>query len=409
MSNLIRSEYPRVRRTINKGNTYYVVDLRGRGFVGTKRPQFRTKAAALKKAAEVAEQVKADGLNGLNCFSTVATDKSLRAWEDRLAKFGKHIGDAVEHYVAWLEQEERNKAIPLLKELFPRWYEDRKGDLTKRIRTRTLNDIKILSTRFARDWGNLRADEVDTQQVEDFLRSLKTKDGRDVSQQTRKNYKTKLGEFFNWAVGQKIIKTNPTDSIEVRVDYKIPSILSLAECRELLRLVQTEKHHPMLAWVVLGLFGGLRPEEAERLEWKHIDHGQVLIEPDRTKVKRVRSVPINTTLQAWLDRLDRSLPLMPRNLLRRKTRLLKSLRNRGIKSPSDVLRHSFATHWLKVHNNRAQLAELMGNTAAVIGKHYVRPVSQADAENYWLLTPDKTVKPEPSSREVEVGAAIPSP
>ena len=53
----------------------------------------------------------------------------------------------------------------------------------------------------------------------------------------------------------------------------------------------------------------------------------------------------------------------------------------------DGLRHSFATYWLGVHQNRNRLAELMGNSPAIIGRHYLKPVSRSEAQRFWLMTP----------------------
>jgi hypothetical protein len=62
--------------------------------------------------------------------------------------------------------------------------------------------------------------------------------------------------------------------------------------------------------------------------------------------------------------------------------------NKGEPWPADVLRHSYASCWLTIYKNRAELAELMGNSAAIIGKHYRRPIPQAEAEEWFAIWPD---------------------
>jgi hypothetical protein len=55
--------------------------------------------------------------------------------------------------------------------------------------------------------------------------------------------------------------------------------------------------------------------------------------------------------------------------------------------PKDVLRHCFGSYWLAVHRDRAHLAELMGNSLAVIKVHYRRAIPPSVAKEYWELTP----------------------
>jgi hypothetical protein len=54
---------------------------------------------------------------------------------------------------------------------------------------------------------------------------------------------------------------------------------------------------------------------------------------------------------------------------------------------SDVLRHSFASYWLAIHKNRAELAEYMGNSAKIIGKHYRRVMAQSEAQAWFAILP----------------------
>ena len=56
-------------------------------------------------------------------------------------------------------------------------------------------------------------------------------------------------------------------------------------------------------------------------------------------------------------------------------------------SDTDVLRHSFASYWLAIHKNLAELAEHMGNSAKIIGKHYRRVMSLAEAQAWFEILP----------------------
>jgi integrase len=108
------------------------------------------------------------------------------------------------------------------------------------------------------------------------------------------------------------------------------------------------------------------------------------ISPDRTKVKRARLVELHSVLLDWLNRVPRDRPLIPVGFSRRLKSYQRCLEIRWI---PDGLRHSFATYWLGVHQNRNRLAELMGNSPAIIGRHYLKPVSRSEAQRFWVMTP----------------------
>ena len=55
--------------------------------------------------------------------------------------------------------------------------------------------------------------------------------------------------------------------------------------------------------------------------------------------------------------------------------------------PKDVLRHTFGTYWLALHQDRARLGEQMGNTVQIIKKHYKRAVPKLEADKFWALRP----------------------
>jgi integrase len=61
----------------------------------------------------------------------------------------------------------------------------------------------------------------------------------------------------------------------------------------------------------------------------------------------------------------------------------------GTKWTVDILRHTYASYWLATHQNRAQLAELMGNSVEVIRKFYRQPILKSDTKKFWALRPNE--------------------
>ena len=83
--------------------------------------------------------------------------------------------------------------------------------------------------------------------------------------------------------------------------------------------------------------------------------------------------------------MDRIQTLIPTGYQKQIRRYRKAI---GLSLINDGLRHTYATYWRKTHQNRNQLAELIGNSAEIIGRHYVKPVTNRDAEAFWKLLPN---------------------
>lgn len=227
---------------------------------------------------------------------------------------------------------------------------------------------------------------LDRRTVNRVIVGLIQKNGEPVTSQTRRNVLTKLKQFLNSCVSQELVSSNPAQTLSVSVVSRVPEVYTLDEVHRLLEVVQREPHRSLISYVTLGLFAGLRPTEAQRLTWNdfHWDHSVLSISPDRTKVKRARLVELQSVLLDWLNRVPRDQPLIPVGFPRRLKSYQRTLQIRWI---PDGLRHSFATYWLGVHQDRNWLAQLMGNSPTIIGRHYLKPVSRSDGQRFWLMHP----------------------
>jgi integrase len=58
--------------------------------------------------------------------------------------------------------------------------------------------------------------------------------------------------------------------------------------------------------------------------------------------------------------------------------------------PPDVLRHSYASHWLPAYKNEHDLAQQMGNSPSVIHRHYRGLVTESEAKRYWAISPERS-------------------
>jgi integrase len=290
---ILRSEFPVVRTRKKNGRTYYDVDCRKAGWLGKQRLNFTKKNEALDKAREIGDQFQRTGIDGLNANSAGITNREFADWENQLNAHGKTLRDAVRFYLDHLNQP---KPVPLacVKTLADRWVKSKSTDTNKPIRSRSLGEIRVLAARFGNDFPEVPVNELDKDDVMQVVSKLKTRQGKPISPQTRRNYVTKLKQFFKWCLSEGLIDTNPADTITVSVAAKVPEIYSVDECKRLLEVVQQPSHRALTGFVALGLFAGLRPSEVERLSWNevHWDPLAVYVSPDVKGARKLRRVAV---------------------------------------------------------------------------------------------------------------------
>ncbi|MDR3404145.1 MAG: site-specific integrase [Chthoniobacter sp.] len=164
-------------------------------------------------------------------------------------------------------------------------------------------------------------------------------------------------------------------------------ILSVEQTEQLLESATGET---LLYWVI-GAFAGLRVAEIKRLSWEEVDFERGFIEVKVAKAKTGsrRHVHIQPNLAEWLApyRGARG-SVCPMGLRKR----LDADRERaGLLDnwPQNALRHSFGSYHLARFPDAAALALQMGNSPAMIFKHYRELVKPKDAERYWNIRPEK--------------------
>ena len=204
--------------------------------------------------------------------------------------------------------------------------------------------------------------------------------------------KVRISTLFSFAVKRRYVASNPCDAIEaVSEDEKAPVILSTHKAARC--LVWTAKREPAyLAWLSLALLAGLRPEEADKIEWGDIDieRGTVRVDAEDTKVRCRRIVHPLPSAVAWLksaQALGARLPL-PKSTRRRFQRRLRD-RLWLAEWPHDVLRHTAASMWLAQIGDAGKVANELGNSERILKRHYRELVSREDAAKFWAMAPER--------------------
>jgi integrase len=140
----------------------------------------------------------------------------------------------------------------------------------------------------------------------------------------------------------------------VVIERKRPQILTVEQAKKCATVIRHE--FPVaLGWLALALFCGLRPEEAEKLQWSGIDlqKGIVTVDAAASKVRWRRLVYCTPCSIQWLTKakaLNASLPI-PRQTRRRALALM------GAKLgfnfwPKDILRHTCASMLMATWEDR---------------------------------------------------------
>ena len=206
----------------------------------------------------------------------------------------------------------------------------------------------------------------------------------------------RLSTWFSFCVSRGWIVRNPCEDVQsITVDRNAPVILSVADCR---RLVDGFRQHAPagLAWLVLGLFSGLRPSEAERMEWSAIDLDRAVVTVDAaaSKIRRRRHVPLEPVAVQLLSvalQLGSTLPLPSRS---RRTLCDKM---RGVMGwqewPQDVLRHTAASHLVALHQDVAKVALMLGNSPQVLLTHYRNLVTPEECAGFWATRTTDALPP----------------
>lgn len=382
----ILKEYPRLFSYPKGERTYYRVDLRHKDYLGEKKTKdFPSEADARTFRSEFLKTKNQDGFNALAQIQSPRLDKL----DKQTALFGHTPEEAVTVACRlWLDEVSVKQSC-LMSELLLLWQNDKETGRKKQ-RSRSMKTIKSYVKSFTDYFGNFRIKEVDEQKLDDYLKSKVNAVGNPIEPSTQRNHLRYLQGFFNWAIHKKFCTHNPANHWlkEIFVEKKPIRFYTVNECQEICRLILLPEHEPMLGYFALCLFGGIRPEEAEKLNWEnHIlwDTKEIHIPAHIAKPKKPRQFVMPSPLYDWLAMIkDRGVPLIPAKN-KRKLRY-KVIHKFTFKTIHDGLRHTFATY-MRIKTPSIDLTRIMGNSQSILDNHYVGVISPADVNKFFELTP----------------------
>lgn len=357
------------------------------GIINGERKQrsFKTKEAAEEWAGikanelannrvavfELSDKHRMDALEAYRSFST-----TLGVDVESLPSASMSLKKAVEFYLAHTKPEGGQRTVSEVKQ------EYLQAKLNAGRRQRTLQDLRHRMGRFAKDFGDIPISMLSTANLEDWLNKKKYKGI------TRKNYRTHLVSFFNFAKKHKHVSENVAEGLEVpSLDETTPKILTVSECEKLMKTAAT--HEPaMVPYFAVALFAGLRPAEAALLDWKNVNFNTKLIKvvPETAKKRRLRFIEMSDNLIAWLAPYRQESGLL--TYIRKRFDHVR--RKAKVTWSNDVLRHSYGSYHLAMHENAAKTSLEMGHRDTnLLFNHYRDVVMHQDAEKFWNIRPSE--------------------
>lgn len=206
---------------------------------------------------------------------------------------------------------------------------------------------------------------------------------------------------LNYAVRCGYAVKNPADRLELPRKVRAePRILTLDQAKKLMAATLFEDRNSMLphcrAYLAIGMFAGIRPEEMVRLDWEHVDlaAGAITILGANSKVRARRIVDISPNLAEWLRPVARpSGPVLeyPIEELRAAAR--------GVLEwsewPADILRHTFGSYFYAFHRNEALVKNQMGHSddGRMFFHHYRVLIARPIAVIFWAIRPPVALLP----------------
>ena len=389
-----RKTFPRVREVVKNGVTRYVCDSRRQGFGGGRQEWFSSRDEALDRAREISDSL---------VKGTTLTDEERSLFLYFRDAFTPHqvtVKSVLEKALYRLQNksekdEDERKTIS---DLVDMWIAYKKEGKFKRIRPVTLTEIEHTGKTIKSLWGELQYQSVTKEHAEKFI------GGHKGSYATKRNWKVKIGGFFNWCNDEGWGRGNPAKNIPIFVDpTDAPKTVPLETVRKMLEVAQkTPRFLPLINYLAIGYFAGLRPYEMRRLpkgdikikkEFADGDGGQIYISRNITKTKTERYVTINEALFAFLKAYPEQ-PIYHKNFVKLFTALRETVgygfpdgRSEENKWVPDAIRHTFGSMWQAKHKNINMLAEEMGNSPEVIRRHYKRAIPAEEVGPYWAIRP----------------------
>lgn len=249
-------------------------------------------------------------------------------------------------------------------------------------RFETVRNYRQRLNRFGARFGDRRVHEISTREIERWVSE------GEYSAISRRNDLNALTVVFNFAVRRGYLVVNPASAIDKpSTDERVPEILSIDEVTALLKAAAGNvAWQPMVPYLSISLFAGLRPTELKLLQRKNINVNErfIRVTPPTAKRRRQRLVDVSENLAEWLQ----AYPVAGDEIFFSRKYFTRIRGKAAVAWSKQILRHTFVSFHLAQHEDAAKTALQVGHLRVdVMFNHYRNLVTKSDASCFWSLSP----------------------
>lgn len=268
------------------------------------------------------------------------------------------------------------------------------------LRPRTQQALKASIERFIKSVDDPWTHEVTHQQVEGYLRGLRSADGeKKASKKFWNNTLNDLKGFFAWsatpdkATNRPFTFENPAatvrayDARQVREEQNArPITTDMERVQRMFSVLCRWRGGAMVRYFSLAYFAGIRPAEIQRLagreaELINLKTRTITIPAGISKTRHERQIVITANLAAWLEAFPP--PVTCGNFGRMLTQVKKHFN-----ITHDEARHSFISYHVAAHRSIGDAALQAGNSEAIIKRHYLNLHPREEGGVFFRIVPD---------------------
>ena len=295
------------------------------------------------------------------------------AFDDtELRAYGWTVQQAIKFAVAHLKQQSSSKPVSEAVAALLDFKRERVGQIR-------LSDIQNRLARFAEACEEKTVAQVTPDDINAFLAGV-------PHPTTRNDYRKEIVMLWHFCRSRKWV-VEALDKTHVPREAEPEKGRVILNVEHAARLMEASIDPDVCALNAMILFGGVRRDEVEKLDWSAVDFrtGHINVSAEVSKVARERYAPMPDNLRSWLLPLARKKgPIVSRVLMHA---LRATWKRAGLYPwPQDAHRHSFISYRRRIIGD-AQTALDAGTSETIIKKHYKRPVMERDAKRYFEIRP----------------------
>ena len=346
------------------------------------------------KAKSYAQQVHVSLLNQGRAVDVTPQDIQLfRDAEAIAAKFGVSLPFAIRE---WADTKEMLRGTPMLAQA--KGMTDALRDIiaikaqaaakeyirlkqSSGLSKRHIETVRALLDNFGRKFPDQMLHDISVKDLQRFIGSIKG------APRTKNNFLACLKTFFIWAQKQTYVRQDRQTAANAlnkeREAFISPEIFTPEEMGKILSNCEPK----MIPYMAIAAFAGLRSAELGRLDWSAIDFdsGYIKLSGEITKTHQRRIIPILPNLRAWL--LPHKKDSGPVTFFTFRKGIRRCAKAAGVEWKANALRHSFGSYRIAEVQDAAKVSLEMGNSPAMLFKHYRELVTPEQAKAWFEIMP----------------------